>query len=96
MRSTLFHMRRAATEFMRSAKELKCRLREIRTTEAWAFWHAPDRDKLASKRKAEVEARLRSTRKRLAQCEAEIEILKSPARNRENKYNPLGQGFFDF
>ena len=96
MRSTLFHMRRAATEFMRSARELKGRLRQIRTTEAWSFWHAPDRDKLASKLKAEVEARLRSTRKRLAQCEAEIEILKSPARNRKSKYNPLGQGFFDF
>lgn len=96
MRSTLFHMRRAATEFMRSARELKGRLREIRKSEAWVFWHAPDRDKLASKLKAEVELRLRTTRKRLAQCEAEIEILKSPSRNRKNKYNPLGQGFFDF
>lgn len=96
MRSTLFHMRRAATEFMRSAKELKSRLREIQTTEAWGFWHAPDRNKLASKLKAQVESRLRSTRNKLAQCEAEIEILKSPARKRKNKYNPLGQDYFDF
>jgi len=96
MRSTLFHMRRAASEFMRSARELKGRLREIRATQAWVFWHTPDRDKLASKLKAEVESRVKATRKKLAQCEEEIEILKSPARRRKSKYNPLGQDYFDF
>ena len=96
MRSTLFHMRRAATEFMRRSRELKSRLREIRTTEAWVFWHTPDRAKLAAKRKAEVEARVKISRKKLAECEAEIEILKSPARKRKTKYNPLGQEYFDF
>lgn len=96
MKSTLFHMRRAASEFMRRSRELKGRVREIRTTEAWVFWHTPDRGKLAVKLKAEVEARVKIARKKIAECEAEIEILKSPARKRKTKYNPLGQDYFDF
>jgi hypothetical protein len=75
MKSTLFHMRRAAAEFLKTAREMKSRLNKARKTPAWMFWHSTDREKTAETFLLEVRERIFHTKKVLSELQARVDSL---------------------
>lgn len=75
MKSTLFHMRRAAAEFLKTAREMKSRLNKARKTPAWMFWHSPDREKTAESFLLEVRERIFHTKKILSDLQSSVDAF---------------------
>ena len=100
MKSTLFHMRRAAAEFLRAAREMKGQLRKARSTPAWIFYHAPDREKVAASLRRDVATRVSQAQHSLAKMQAQLDSLikrkSSRSKNGRTSSQVEDQGFFDF
>jgi predicted RNA-binding protein YlxR (DUF448 family) len=100
MKSTLFHMRRAAAEFLRAAREMKGQLRKARSTPAWIFYHAPDREKVAASIRRDVATRVSQAQHSLAKMQAQLDSLikrkSSRSKNGRKSSQVEDQGFFDF
>ncbi|MEI8294301.1 MAG: hypothetical protein WCG66_10000 [bacterium] len=106
IRSTLYHLRKVANEMERTVRDLKKRFREARSSPAWQFWHAENRQKVGAKMRAEVEARIRDAKNHLATLEREIDSWKREAgvsrrkesntKSRKPKGESSQQAFFDF
>ena len=106
IRSTLYHLRKVAKEMERTVRDLKNRIREARSSPAWQFWHADNRQKVGTKMRAAVEARIRDAKNHLATLEREIDLWKKDAemsgrkapksKGRKPKDESSDQGFFDF
>ena len=75
MKSTLFHMRRAAAEFLKTARVMKSRLNKARKTPAWKFWHSPDREKTAESFLLEVRERIFHTKKVLSDLQTSVDAF---------------------
>jgi len=78
MKSTLFHMRRAAAEFLKTAREMKARLNKARKSPAWILWHSPDRVKTAENFLLEVRERIFHTQKVLSDLQARVDAYAAP------------------
>ena len=106
IRSTLYHLRKVAKEMERTVRDLKNRIREARSSPAWQFWHADNRQKVGTKMRAAVEARIRDAKNHLATLEREIDLWKKDAgmsgrkgpksKGRKPKEESSDQGLFDF
>lgn len=89
-RSTLFHLRKIAKQMDHSVRDLKARLRQARTSPAWAFWHCDNRDEVAAKMRRETEARIRKSKRAIGELEEELENWKRNSPKRKKKRPPLG------
>jgi len=106
IRSTLYHLRKVAKEMERTVRDLKNRFREARSSPAWQFWHADNRQKVAAKMRAAVEARIRDAKNHIATLEQQIDFWKQDAgmskrkapkpKGRKSKGDSSEQGLFDF
>ena len=106
IRSTLYHLRKVAKEMERTVRDLKNRFREARSSPAWQFWHADNRQKVGAKMRAAVEARIRDAKNHIATLEQQIDLWKQEAgmgrpkapksKGRRSKSDSSGQGLFDF
>lgn len=106
IRSTLYHLRKVAKEMERTVRDLKNRFREARSSPAWQFWHADNRQKVGAKMRAAVEARIRDAKNHIATLEQQIDFWKQDAgmskrkapksKGRKSKGDSSEQGLFDF
>jgi hypothetical protein len=106
IRSTLNHLRKVAKEMERTVRDLKNRFREARSSPAWQFWHADNRQKVGAKMRAAVEARIRDAKNHIATLEQQIDFWKQDAgmskrkapksKGRKSKGDSSEQGLFDF
>ena len=106
IRSTLYHLRKVAKEMERTVRDLKNRFREARSSPAWQFWHADNRQKVGAKMRAAVEARVRDAKNHIATLEQQIDLWKQDAgmskrkapksKGRNSKGDSSEQGLFDF
>jgi hypothetical protein len=106
IRSTLYHLRKVAKEMERTVRDLKNRFREARSSPAWQFWHADNRQKVGAKMRAAVEARIRDAKNHIATLEQQIDFWKQDAgmskrkapksKGRKSKGESSEQGLFDF
>jgi len=106
IRSTLYHLRKIAKEMERTVRDLKNRFREARSSPAWQFWHADNRQKVGAKMRAAVEARIRDAKNHIATLEQQIDFWKQDAgmskrkapksKGRKSKGDSSEQGLFDF
>jgi hypothetical protein len=86
-RSTLFHIRQVARQLRQQLDSLKVRLRQIKKTPAWTFWHSKDRKSAGKKIRQAVEKRVQSSKTELTRLERELarwkeEFLSKKARRR--------------
>ncbi len=106
IRSTLYHLRKVAKEMERTVRDLKNRFREARSSPAWQFWHADNRQQIGTKMRAAVEARIRDAKNHIATLEQQIDFWKQDAgmskrkapksKGRKSKGDSSEQGLFDF
>jgi hypothetical protein len=106
IRSTLYHLRKVAKEMERTVRDLKNRFREARSSPAWQFWHADNRQKVGAKMRVAVEARIRDAKNHIATLEQQIDFWKQDAgmskrkapksKGRKSKGDSSEQGLFDF
>lgn len=107
-RSTLFHIRQVSRQLRTQLDGLKVRLRQVKKSPAWTFWHAKDRKVAGEKIRAAVVARIAEAKKNLGTLEEEIKRWKeqarrirerpaksSPKKPRKKKTFDDGQQFFD-
>jgi len=83
VRSTLFHLRQVARQLRGQLDGLKVRLRQVKKSPAWTFWHAKDRTQVGEKIRAAVVLRVRSAKGQLATLEEEIQRWKEQARRKK-------------
>jgi hypothetical protein len=105
IRSTLFHLRQVAKEMTSTLRDLKKKILQVKKTDAWKFWHADNRDKVAKKIRDAVEERIKNEKRHLARLEEEIQEWKSPgsmhrghrsSQRKKKNADCSGQGSFDF
>ena len=84
VRSTLYHLRQVARQLRSQLDGLKVRLRQIKKSPAWTFWHAKDRQSAGEKIRATVVTRIRAAKQQLSILEKEVQRWKEQAnRHRE-------------
>lgn len=72
VRSTLYHLRQVARQLRNQLDGLKVRLRQIKKSPAWTFWHAKDRQRAGEKIRASVVARIKTAKQQLSTLEEEV------------------------
>lgn len=90
IRSTLFHLRKVAKKMESTVRELKSRIREARSSPAWAFWHSENREQTASKFRAAIERRIRVAKNHIATLEAEINYFKKTSPSQKEQASQPG------
>ena len=91
VRSTLYHLRQVARQLRSQLDGLKVRLRQIKKSPAWTFWHAKDRQSAGEKIRATVVTRIRAAKQQLSILEKEVQRWKEQAnrhRERSAKSSP--------
>jgi hypothetical protein len=79
VRSTLYHLRQVARQLRVQLDGLKVRLRQIKKSPAWTFWHAKDRQRAGEKIRAAVVARVAEAKQNLNDLEGEVRRWKEQA-----------------
>ncbi|MFZ4773889.1 MAG: hypothetical protein ACOYM3_00905 [Terrimicrobiaceae bacterium] len=97
LRTTLYHLRKVSREMARTVRDLKGRLREARESQAWIFWHSPDRKKAEKEIRYKIASRIQEAKKYLAVLQREMAPWKaSPQGHKKSRPHVSGQNFFDF
>ena len=86
VRSTLYHLRQVARQLRNQLDGLKVRLRQIKKSPAWTFWHAKDRQRAGEKIRASVVARIKTAKQQLSTLEKEVDRWKEQARREKERY----------
>ncbi len=97
LRTTLYHLRKVSREMARTVRDLRGRLRDARESQAWIFWHATDRDKVAKEFRYKIATRIQEAKKYLVVLQKEMAPWQAaPQARKKSRPRSPGQNFFDF